>query len=424
MIEIIKYPKNSKQIGEPEANRKIYMEDYVYTYTTSLAYDAGTGTEYGVLLGECQRTENESCLFIRGAVRVTREEPEDPSVLIRDVEFGQAVWGKIYEDMEQYFRGQAILGWFLSVPDLAPERMAAVKKLHLDNFAGAPKTLFLINQAEREENFYLVEEGELIKQKGFVCFYERNEAMQEYMLGKRSGRSVDEDAQDQVVQNFRTIIQERKEEVSRQKSISFMYMACTFMVVVVIVIGINMMNSYDKMQKLDSSVNQIVQEIANMNVTSEGLPMGDDSTPVNQLAGNVFPTIPAATKAEQGSDAQSETQAGKQTETQVNGQTGVPTAADGQAGVPAAATADGQVTPTTDGQTAPAEPQTAAQQTPASVTAAAAPMKTYVVKKGDTLISICRNVYGDAGKYVDVMTANAMTDPDKLLVGQELKMPQ
>ena len=60
------------------------------------------------------------------------------------------------------------------MPEVTDERMARLKKLHLDNFAGNMKTLYLVDTVEKEEHFYLYENGTLKRQKGYVCFYERN----------------------------------------------------------------------------------------------------------------------------------------------------------------------------------------------------------------------------------------------------------
>jgi len=38
----IKRPKNIKQIGEVQSNKKIYIEDYVFTYINSIAYEDST----------------------------------------------------------------------------------------------------------------------------------------------------------------------------------------------------------------------------------------------------------------------------------------------------------------------------------------------------------------------------------------------
>jgi len=53
------------------------------------------------------------------------------------------------------------------------------------------------------------------------------------------------------------------------------------------------------------------------------------------------------------------------------------------------------------------------------------PAKVYVVVAGDTLSKIAKSFYGDAGKYMKIFEANKdqLKDPDKIQVGQKLKIP-
>lgn len=49
--------------------------------------------------------------------------------------------------------------------------------------------------------------------------------------------------------------------------------------------------------------------------------------------------------------------------------------------------------------------------------------ETYVVKSGDTLISIAEKVYDDRGKWRLIAQANGIDDNNGLRVGQELRIP-
>ncbi|MDT7604413.1 MAG: hypothetical protein QOF61_2410 [Acidobacteriota bacterium] len=51
--------------------------------------------------------------------------------------------------------------------------------------------------------------------------------------------------------------------------------------------------------------------------------------------------------------------------------------------------------------------------------------QTYTVKGGDTLSKISKQFYGDANEYMRIFYANRdqLKDPDKIQVGQELKIP-
>ncbi|SEW38582.1 LysM peptidoglycan-binding domain-containing protein [[Clostridium] fimetarium] len=361
----IKRPKNIKQIGDMHSNKKIYIEDYVFTYINSIAYEDSDKLRVGVLLGESKKSGGESYVFIKGAVKIEIDEDENR------ITFSENVWSLIYEDMEKYFHNLEITGWFVTTPDVTLDFMSNLEKIHLDNFAGNMKALYLVNTSEKEEDFYFYEGKCLKKQSGYVCFYERNNDMQEYMLAKRTGKSVDPMVEDDVIHNFRTIIAEKKEVAEQKKTMSLMYGISTFMIVVVLVIGINMMNSYEKMRGLDVTLNQIVQQVANMNVKSTtSIDDETTSTTVKKIVGGVYPT-----------EAQTQVSA---TVAATQAQTQAPTSS-----------------------------------TPVDVK----PVASYIVQKGDTLMSICRKIYGDSLRYKEIMEINKIDDPDKIFIGQEIKLP-
>lgn len=51
------------------------------------------------------------------------------------------------------------------------------------------------------------------------------------------------------------------------------------------------------------------------------------------------------------------------------------------------------------------------------------PPSQYTVRSGDTLYSISQRVYGDGGRYPEIMEANNITDPSSLRAGQVLQIP-
>ena len=59
------------------------------------------------------------------------------------------------------------------------------------------------------------------------------------------------------------------------------------------------------------------------------------------------------------------------------------------------------------------------------VSAPVTSMKTYTVKKGDTLSKISREFLGDANDYMRIFEVNKdqLTDPDEIKPGQVLKIP-
>jgi len=49
--------------------------------------------------------------------------------------------------------------------------------------------------------------------------------------------------------------------------------------------------------------------------------------------------------------------------------------------------------------------------------------QSYTVQPGDNLSKISKRFYGDANKYMSIVKANNLDDPDKIKVGQELVIP-
>lgn len=47
----------------------------------------------------------------------------------------------------------------------------------------------------------------------------------------------------------------------------------------------------------------------------------------------------------------------------------------------------------------------------------------YVVKSGDNLSNISKSFYGNANEYTKITQANNISNPDKIQVGQQLKIP-
>ena len=252
----IRRPKNIKQIGDVSSDKKIYIEDYAFTYINSIAYNSPQEEQAGVLLGELAKEGNERCVFVKGVIKAALGDTSDTGIY-----FNENIWNKIYSDTEKYFPDLSVVGWFAVMPEVTDERMARLKKLHLDNFAGNMKTLYLVDTVEKEEHFYLYENGTLKRQKGYVCFYERNYEMQEYMLERSEKKSCEDASDDRVIRNIRNVIREKEELKEQRKSGSFMYGVSAFLVVVIIVIGINLMNNYEKMRRLNQSVDNLMNQL-------------------------------------------------------------------------------------------------------------------------------------------------------------------
>lgn len=387
----IRRPKNIKQIGDVSSDKKIYIEDYAFTYINSIAYNSPQEEQAGVLLGELAKEGNERCVFVKGVIKAALGDTSDTGIY-----FNENIWNKIYSDTEKYFPDLSVVGWFAVMPEVTDERMARLKKLHLDNFAGNMKTLYLVDTVEKEEHFYLYENGTLKRQKGYVCFYERNYEMQEYMLERSEKKSCEDASDDRVIRNIRNVIREKEELKEQRKSGSFMYGVSVFLVVVIIVIGINLMNNYEKMRRLNQSVDNLMNQLegnerggqdGDDNGVHDSEASGDISVDgnaikVNRLSGDVYPLEENSTSDKTERETMSDNNAASETTQAVS-------------------------------------------ETDASVSSVKTDSYSmYTVKQGDTLMGICKRYYGTTTKYQEVMQYNGLDDSDMLYIGQQIKLPE
>ena len=389
----IRRPKNIKQIGDVSSDKKIYIEDYAFTYINSIAYNSPQEEQAGVLLGELAKEGNERCVFVKGVIKAALGDTSDTGIY-----FNENIWNKIYSDTEKYFPDLSVVGWFAVMPEVTDERMARLKKLHLDNFAGNMKTLYLVDTVEKEEHFYLYENGTLKRQKGYVCFYERNYEMQEYMLERSEKKSFGEAAEGRVIRKIRNVIREKEELKEQRKSGSFMYGVSAFLVVVIIVIGINLMNNYEKMRRLNQSVDNLMNQLegnerggqdGDDNGVHDSEASGDISVDgnaikVNRLSGDVYPLEENSTSDKTERETESDNKAASETTQAIS-----------------------------------------ESETDASVSSVKTDSYSmYTVKQGDTLMGICKRYYGTTTKYQEVMQYNGLDDSDMLYIGQQIKLPE
>lgn len=389
----IRRPKNIKQIGDVSSDKKIYIEDYAFTYINSIAYNSPQEEQAGVLLGELAKEGNERCVFVKGVIKAALGDTSDTGIY-----FNENIWNRIYSDTEKYFPDLSVVGWFAVMPEVTDERMARLKKLHLDNFAGNMKTLYLVDTVEKEEHFYLYENGTLKRQKGYVCFYERNYEMQEYMLERSEKKSCEDASDDRVIRNIRNVIREKEELKEQRKSGSFMYGVSAFLVVVIIVIGINLMNNYEKMKRLNQSVDNLMNQLegnerggqdGDDNGVHDSEASGDISVDgnaikVNRLSGDVYPLEENSTSDKTERETETDNKAASETTQAIS-----------------------------------------ESETDASVSSVKTDSYSmYTVKQGDTLMGICKRYYGTTTKYQEVMQYNGLDDSDMLYIGQQIKLPE
>ena len=382
---LFQMPKNIRQVGQIQGPKRIYVEDYVMTYVKQLGARTSSGHRAAVLLGQFVTTPAESSIFIWGAMEA-RKMPREGVI-----DFSEEVWTSLYEDIRKYFTNLEIVGWVLTEPGLSMTVNASIEKLHLNYFAGQDKTLLLYDCIQHEEVFYRYEKNKLCRQEGYYIYYEKNEEMQNYMVEWNGGGKKKESVPlDGTVKEIRKRLEEKKEEKKRNATGMF-YLCVMGVSLLFIVCCISVLNQYG-------------------------------TTPAVQETMATLSGEQAVTSSSQ--------ETGQQTDVSVMEKAGVQES--------------GEQFQQTDGVVQEAEPvdeaepfdeeqpvdgkETVDEEQPADVTEVAQGAEEeetcYVVKEGDTLVSISRKYYGTMQGVEKIMKANGIKNEKKLKIGQELVIPE
>ena len=399
-------PKNVRQIGEPEENRKIYIEDYVITYLKRFAKEEPLGSRIAVLLGDSERMGGIPYLFIRSAVALKELEYSEGGIPFTD-----EVWAEVYSAVKEYFPAQDILGWFLSVPGYPMELDPGLARIHVNCFGGVDKVLLAAEPTDGDEDFFAYENGRLTRQKGYYIFYEKNEAMQRFMIDTGDGESIDEKEQfeDRAIKSFRAIVQEKKDISGQKRVMTFLYTASTFLVMVVLVIGITLINNYEKMEGLEMALSDISRTLESQEA-KEALAETEN---VDAGPTAAEPTVAEPAAAEEQPAEEAEQEAAEKPEQEAAGETERETAGESEQG---SGEESGQEEPKAAEQE---EPPQEAQEAAAEDTIP----ETYTVQKGDTLLGISRRIYGRDDQIDAICSLNGIDDSDRILAGQKLLLP-
>ena len=361
----IKLPRNIRQIGSPNPYHRIYIEDYVITYLNKLALPSNTYSRGAILLGTYKKAEDYQVLFISGAV-----EAQNLELDLDETVFTNATWSHIYEGIKNYFPELEVVGWFLSRMGFSVEINEKILKTHLDNFPGVDKTLYMIDSLENEDAFYLFEQGGLRRQAGYYVYYEKNEAMQSYLLSqKETERDNEEEAGGKIIERDQALIKSYREAMEKRQDkrenkgvVGILYSISCLLTIAILAIGITIINNYDKMKDMEGAVNHLVEYFK-----EEKEYIAEDKEIETVIVRSNLTTEQETTTKE----IEEET---KET-----------------------------------AQTVPAMSQGVATY--------------YTVKEGDTLISISKKMYHST-RYVELIKkANEITDENKIFPGDKIVIP-
>ena len=392
-------PKNVRQIGNVSDSPKIYVEDYVDTFFAQLCEKSEKAkVPIGAfLVGDIQSGDDEEYVYIYGAIQMHDLKLSGNEYVIDD-----STWKHAYEDCKQFFEDGEMLGWFVAHPGVPLSPEASTVKLHKKSFPKKNSVFIMKDPVEKDETYYVHKMNDLMEIGGHYTYYEKNPCMQNYMISsrKKNGAISSETVEDRAAQDFRDLVRKRGEHQKRRKAGGMMYVASACLVLVLIIMGVSMVNSFDRMKSVQN--------------TLEALADTSDTVETRETSGSVT----AVTSEEQAGDGQ----ASEEDEAQSNeNQSAEPQLAENQ---PDGSQSDDVQTASSDAESSgTSETDSAAENQSTAYTGENGSDGVYVVEEGDTLAIISRKMYGDVSHVDAICRMNGITDGNLIYVGQKLLLP-
>lgn len=378
-------PKNIRQVGDLDLDKRVYIEDYAFSFVRELTLDEDEEGRVGILLGEEKKIDGENYTFVYGAMEIT-----NASVYDGRVSFTQETWPLVNTNRSIYFEGMDIVGWYLVSSTIRPEKNMALERTHIDSI-GRYKAFLYVNPNEKTEEIYSCFDSGLESLDGYIVYFDKNEQMQRYMAEVKPAKKPTT-ADDMVMKRYRQVMRENKSEPKARQQLSIMYALSAILVIFVLVAGVARLQSESHADSKEPTVESGGDYVEN-NTAVNATPAAtqDETLDINYADGNVD-----TTEAPQESVSDTETPV-EETSTEAETVTEETTTEE----------------VTTEEVTT--EPETTTQA-----------HRSYVVQSGDTLSGIIIKEYGsyDTEKLNALLELNGITDGgNSINIGDELLLP-
>lgn len=398
-------PKNVRQIGNVSDSPKIYVEDYVDTFFTQLCEKcekAGNGPVGAFLVGDIQSGDDGEFVYIYGAIQMHELKMNGNEYVI-----DESTWKHAYEDCKQFFEDGEMLGWFVAHPGVPLTPESSTVKLHKKSFPKKNTVFIMKDPVEKDETYYVHKMNDLMEIGGHYTYYEKNPCMQNYMISSRKKNGVfsTETVEDRAAQDFRNLVRKRGKYRKQKRAGGLMYAASACLVLIIIIMGVSMVNSFDRMKSVQS--------------TLETLADRNDTVETREVSGSVT-AVTAEEQTDSGQDTE-EQSSDDQTADDAAQAENAQAAQEEENSVDTGQEAGAETETTTDSNRTGSADEALDQQDTAGDTNGSNGV--YIVEEGDTLAIISRKMYGDVAHVDAICRMNGITDGNLIYIGQKLLLP-
>ena len=393
-------PRNITQVGAPDKNCKIYVEDYVVSYMRQVNKIAEDKAISVAIFGRKTEEESVTYCFVYGACQIQAITKE-----IRHL--SQAQSQDVERMRKKYFPEQEFLG-------------------------------YQILNGEMIEGFHICDQGSCRYIKGYACFFEKNDTMLAYMLEAR----VEEVRPENVEQDKYEMVKKRQEERRArfeekqvgQKSVekeNGKFKVVPFVVTAAACFAVLTILGNDSLQETLNrrvvswweEVKQVHHERINIEETEPVLLIGQAQEP------QIQPVMSTLVTEDKLADAILEENANV---IEKNGTVNLDNTeeivfSEENLSEEGASYESEQVEDVLDqkdvDKVAEEDITNDALQDKKENETATQRMESYVIQKGDTLIAISTSIYGSDAVVGQICALNNISNPDNIQIGQKILLP-
>lgn len=397
--------KNIRQIGTPTQEDKIYIENAVYARIHEEDY---AEKKVFVFMGHTECIQGRYTTFIEAAIPVLKME-----FVQNAPQWNNRAWSDVFREVKRSYENSIIVGWAMDQKGYAPSMTPELEAIHREQFGGAHQVLFLMDSIEGEETFYINKGNWLQKKEGFYIFYARElrqvcppEVVVEMPKRARIGSVPPAEPKADRAQ-YRKTLQKKENVQEAQHATSYAMTAAVALLVVIVGLGVvqdrihvpGLQKAVQTIASFGDKEAQKAQVLVGTEIreTQQNTQEAEDTytetldlIPIESISAGDIKTVDETgnVKETEQSDASdpeknSEQQDQEKTQEEVGAE------------------------------------DTASRQTDVTVETP----KYYVVKSGDTLTSICNQVYGSTTKMRELKEYNQLDDADDIHVDQKLLLP-
>ncbi|MDE7414937.1 MAG: LysM peptidoglycan-binding domain-containing protein [Lachnospiraceae bacterium] len=411
-------PVNTRTIGAPEGIYILYLEDYVHTFIKKILSD------------------NSQNVLLSGKHSKEQQEYQIERISSQEI----ALYGRSVEENGRY----RIVISGAAVSDGGSERIQQLNTTYFPSCTYIGNASVSLNKDSRLRLELILRSTKVVLDD-FYIYYDQNEEMQNYLVEWNTTRENDrgkiilspteQGAHTRSSATDAAHLSRITQAYNREEAkVSFMWnvmnVLCLGFVVCVMAYGIISMNNYNKMQNMQASIDYCMAFIEEntsflMNAASTNT---EQSQPVSAMQQSM--------QAENNTVKPSEPQIDEPDAAQMESYTAMETEQSAQERSEMQALAQpviqdlaqSEETPETTQALAqtvdePESLQSVTEQNAPSMQEQASTPQYYIVRRGDTLRTICYAIYGDYSRVDEICRWNNIDDPDNILYGQKLLLP-